>query len=296
MILVVGATGLLGSEVCRQLRAAGRPVRALIRRTSDPGKVENLRALGCELATGDLKDSGSIQSAVAGAEAIVSTASSTLSRQPGDSIAAVDLAGQLAVCSAARNGGVRRLVYVSFRDDPAVRYPLTEAKRAVEQAAADLDFTSVQASWFMEVWLSPALGFDYAQGKVRIYGEGLQPISWVSYRDVAAFCTAAVLQQAPRHRILQAGGPEALTPLEVVKIFEQESGRSFEVQAVPESALRAQLQSATDPLQKSFAGLMLQYAHGDAIDMSETSRQFPVRLTSVREYARGVLGAKTAST
>ena len=289
MILVVGATGLLGTRVCERLRAEGQSVRALVRRTSNPDKVNALRSLGCELATGDLKDPPQIQAACKGISALISTASSTLSRQAGDSIETVDLQGQLALANAARSAGVSRFVFVSFRDDPAVQYPLTQAKRSVERAIADLDFTSIQASYFMEVWLSPAVGFDYIHGRARIYGSGSKPISWVSYRDVAEFCIAPVLRSVAGRSVLAVGGPEALTPLEVVKIFEEESGRRFEVETIPEAKLREQFDSANDSLEKSFAGLMLQYAHGDAIDMRGLLESIPVRLTSVREYARTVL-------
>jgi uncharacterized protein YbjT (DUF2867 family) len=220
---------------------------------------------------------------------LISTASSTLSRQPGDSIESVDLEGQLALVNIARRAGVRRFIYASFRDDPTVQYPLTQAKRSVERAIVDLDFTSIQASFFMEVWLSPALGFDYVHGKARIYGDGSEPISWVSYRDVAEFCIAPVLRSVASRSVLAMGGPEALTPLEVVKIFEEESGRHFAVETIPEAKLREQLDSANDSLEKSFAGIMLRYAHGDAIDMRELLESIPVRLTSVREYARAVL-------
>jgi len=77
------------------------------------------------------------------------------------------------------------------------------------------------------------------------------------------------------------GGPEALTPLEVVKIFEEESGRSFEVEKVPDTKLREQLDSANDSLEKSFAGLMLQYAHGDAIDMRRLLQAMPASIRRV---------------
>jgi uncharacterized protein YbjT (DUF2867 family) len=166
---------------------------------------------------------------------------------------------------------------------------LTQAKRCIERAIADLNFTSIQASWFMEVWLSPALGFDYVHGKVRLYGSGSKHISWVSYRDVAEFCIAPVLRSVGSRSVLAVGGPEALTPLEVVKIFEEESGRQFEVETIPEEKLREQFDSAKDSLEKSFAGLMLQYVHGDAIDMRALLQSIPVHLNSVREYARGVL-------
>jgi uncharacterized protein YbjT (DUF2867 family) len=289
MILVVGATGLLGTRVCERLRAEGQSVRALVRRTSNPDKVNALRSLGCELATGDLKYPPQIHAACQGISALISTASSTLSRQAGDSIESVDLEGQLALANAARSAGVRRFIYVSFRDDPTIQYPLTQAKRSIERAITDLDFTSVQASYFMEVWLSPALGFDYMHSKARIYGSGSKPISWVSYRDVAEFCIAPILRSVADRSVLMVGGPAALTPLEVVRIFEEESGRRFEVETIPEAKLREQFNSANDSLEKSFAGVTLQYAHGDAIEMRGLLESIPIRLTSVREYARTVL-------
>src|SRR5258708_28679417 len=187
MILVVGATGLLGSRICERLRSEGQPVRALVRRTSNPDKVNVLSSLGCELATGDLKEPPRIQAVCEGISALISTASSTLSRQPGDSIESVDLQGQLTLVNAARSAGMRRFVFVSFRDDPAIQYPLTQAKRSVERAIADLDSTSVQASYFMDVWLPPSLRFACIHGQARIYGSGLKPISLGAYPDVAEF-------------------------------------------------------------------------------------------------------------
>src|ERR1700741_5464602 len=100
MILVVGSTGLLGGRICERLRAEGQPVRALVRRTSNPDKLNALKSLGCEVVTGDLKEPPQIEAACQGISALISTASSTLSHQPGDSIESVDLHGQLALVSA----------------------------------------------------------------------------------------------------------------------------------------------------------------------------------------------------
>ncbi len=91
------------------------------------------------------------------------------------------------------------------------------------------------------------------------------------------------------------GGPEALSPLEVVRIFEQESGRRFEVEHVPAEALQAQMRSATNSLEKSFAALMLQCSRGDAIDMRPVFEKFRIPLTSVRDYAKQVLGAQAVA-
>jgi len=295
MILVAGATGLVGCEVCQKLARRGEKVRALVRATSAKEKLETLRSGGVELCVGDLKDPVSLSRACRGVDAVISTASSTLSQQAGDSIESVDAAGQLNLVKAAKAAGIGRFVFVSFRRPWGISYPLADAKRRVEEAIASLNFTIIQASWFMEVWLGPALGFDYANRTARIYGPGTKPISWVSFRDVAEMCALAVRAPAADRRTIEFGGPEALSPLEVVARFEKIGGRPFQLEHVPEQALRAQFDAATDPMQKTFAGLMMGYAYGDAMDMAPVVEQFGIQLTSVDEYARGVLGERAAA-
>ena len=71
MQLVVGATGSLGAEVCRQLVATGARVRALVRPTADPGRVRELRGLGVQLVEGDLRDTASLAVACTGVAGVV---------------------------------------------------------------------------------------------------------------------------------------------------------------------------------------------------------------------------------
>ena len=56
MNLVIGATGLVGMEICRLLSAAGKPVRAFVRASSDRAKVEKLKAFRANIVIGDLRD------------------------------------------------------------------------------------------------------------------------------------------------------------------------------------------------------------------------------------------------
>jgi uncharacterized protein YbjT (DUF2867 family) len=289
MILVVGATGLVGNEVCQRLSRLGEPLRALVRATSSKDKMEMLRSSGAELCIGDLKDSQSIAAACRGVDAVLSTASSTLSRQAGDSIQSVDTEGQLNLVNAVKEANVDRFVFVSFRRRPGMSFPLANAKEQVENAVRSLNFTVIQASWFMEVWLSPALGFDYARGEARIYGPGTSPISWVSYRDVAEICAIALRHPAAGRKTIEFGGPEALSPLAVVARFERIVGAPFRLEHIPEHTLLAQFEGATDPLQKSFAGLMLGYRYGDAMDMKWVVDTFGIKLSNVDDYARGVM-------
>jgi uncharacterized protein YbjT (DUF2867 family) len=289
--LVIGATGLVGGEICRLLTQAGRPVRALIRQTADPAKRGALETLGVEFSVGDLKDPASLARACDGVHSVVSTASSTLSRQAGDSIESVDEYGQLALVDAARKANVGHFVFISFRDNPDLDFPLSAAKRAVERAVktSGMAYTILQPSYFMEIWLSPALGFDVTNRRVRLYGEGTNPISWIAYRDVARAAASAVTDDAARNMVVELGGPQALSPREVVGMFEAAGAGEIVTETVPQSALESQLSEATDPMQKSFAGLMLQYALGDAVDATVSDRVFPYQKTSLREFINAQL-------
>src|SRR5262245_8812721 len=101
MILVAGSTGRLGSEIVRQLREQNQPVRALVRNTSDPAKVANLRSLGTTIVEGDLTERASLVAACHGVETVITTATSTASQLPGDSIPKVDQLGHLHLVEAA---------------------------------------------------------------------------------------------------------------------------------------------------------------------------------------------------
>jgi uncharacterized protein YbjT (DUF2867 family) len=292
MILVVGATGNLGGEVCRRLTAEGKSVRALVRPTSDSEKRDNLANSGVELVEGDVRDRASLDAACQGVEAVISTVSSMpFSYDPeANNIQTVDNDGLFNLIDAAKKAGVGHFTYTSFTMNNS--FPLRDAKRAVEARLKDsgLTYTILRPSYFTEAWLGPMVGFDYQNAKAQIYGTGDKPISWVSLFDVAHFAVDSLENPAARNAILPLGGPDALSPLEAVKIFEEIGGRSFEVQHVSEAALAEQQQAATDPMQQSFTGLMRGYAQGDPVDMQGTLRAFPVQLTSVRDYAERVVG------
>jgi NADH dehydrogenase len=284
---------LVGGDICRRLAAEGKPVRAFVRTTSDPAKVEALKEQGVEIVAGDLCDPASLQAACRGVKAVISTASSMpFSYVPGENdIQHVDLEGVICLVDAAQSRGVQRFVYISFTMDND--FPLGNAKRAVEQRLRDsgLTYTILRPSYFMEVWLNPAVGFDAANATARVYGSGQNPLSLISFSDVAEFAVASLDNPAARNATIDIGGPEALSQLQVVQIFEELGGKPFEVEYVPESALAEQQAAATDPMQQSFAGLMQKYARGDAVDMQDTLNAFPMQLTTVRQYAQNVLGA-----
>ncbi len=111
MILVTGATGHIGNVLVRELRARGRPVRALILPGED---CTPLAGLEVECVEGDVLDPASLKRAFSGVDVVYHLAG-IISIMPGRSIHCeqVNVQGAKNVLAAARAAGIRRLVYTS---------------------------------------------------------------------------------------------------------------------------------------------------------------------------------------
>ena len=255
MILVAGATGLLGTEICKRLCARGLATRALVR----PGSPHEatLRSLGATVAHGDLKDPASVESACRGASVVITTVNSMLSRQRGDSLESVDRDGSLTLLRAATAAGVEQFVFTSVTPRLPANNPFIRYKREVEAAvrASSLRWTILQPTAFMEVHTGSAAGWDFRAGRARFLGSGQAPIAFVSIRDVAAIAVAAVGNPACTGRDLHITGPEPLTSLEAIAVAERVTGRKFTSQRIPTGVLRV-LRVALRPFSPHVASLM----------------------------------------
>lgn len=69
-ILVTGATGFIGGQLVEALLSRGEQVDCLVRRCSNPERIERLRSLGAGIVSGSVSDPGSLAAAVARAKAI----------------------------------------------------------------------------------------------------------------------------------------------------------------------------------------------------------------------------------
>ena len=217
MDLVVGATGLVGQQVALGLRRHGRRVRALVRGGKHHEKAAPLLSAGIEIVDADLSKPESLPSACAGVETVLSTATS-MPHGKDDGLRRVDHDGTLALIDSAERAGVRHFVYTSYSGNIRVDSPLETAKRACEKRllSSKMRVTVLRPSYFMEMWLSPALGCDPANGRARIYGTGDAKVSYISVLDVVAFALAVAGKPSHPSAILEMGGPEPLpswTPL-----------------------------------------------------------------------------------
>ena len=118
------------------------------------------------------------------------------------------------------------------------------------------------------------------------------PLSWICIADVADYVHAAIDDERVANVELPLGGPETLSTRQVVKVFEQVSGRPYKVRRVPRPVLRAMAPIAAmfDEGVGSGMSLGAQTAAGDVID-SPLQRELDLPLTSVRDYAARVLRA-----
>ncbi len=130
-VLVAGATGQLGGVITRQLLARGVAVRALARNRQ---RLEPLVQQGAEIAAVDLLDLAKVTEACRGVSDIVATANNNMGTGP-TSPGKVDLTAYQNLCAAARNTGVRRVIYVSYRGaTPDVRVDIFRVKWYIEDA------------------------------------------------------------------------------------------------------------------------------------------------------------------
>jgi dihydroflavonol-4-reductase len=111
LAFVTGATGFVGSHVARALADQGADLRLLVRATSN---LKNLQGLKAETATGDLRDSVSLEKAMAGCEAVFHVAADyrLWVRDPAEMYRS-NVEGTRAILEAAQKNGVRCVVYTS---------------------------------------------------------------------------------------------------------------------------------------------------------------------------------------
>ena len=210
MIVVTGASGLIGANLVRSLMVeqGGRGIRAVVHRDR-----RALQGLDLELVEADLSDQTSLENALRGADLVYHLAASiSLRMDSWHSMAATNLEGTRRVLAACQACGVRRLVYFSsihtrqqipldqildedrpLLDDPeAPPYERSKAaaEMVVQQAAAQgLDVVTIIPTAvigpydFKPSYIGKAL-LLLARGRLPALVSG--GYDWVDVRDVAA--------------------------------------------------------------------------------------------------------------
>lgn len=238
-VLVTGATGLIGSNVCAELLADGMQPRALVRKGSDASLLE---ALGVEIARGDIAEAADVRVAAQGCEFCIHTAALVVGgpRHPDSEYDAVNITGARNVLDAAAAAGLRRTVMYSSSaafersrtvddeeepvptsdvGDPYARTKWAAYQLTMERVAAGLDAVTLLPG--ATVGPAPTLGraveapgFNSrvilaVQGKITEMPSGV--ITLVLARDVARASVSALTRGVAGEMYLAYGRPEEVT-------------------------------------------------------------------------------------
>jgi uncharacterized protein YbjT (DUF2867 family) len=236
-VLVVGATGQLGRVIARKLVAAGTPVRALARH------AEKLAAAvpGAEHVAIDLRDVPKLTEACRGVAQIVATANNNMGKGP-TSPTRVDLSNYQNLCAAARNTGVRRLVYLSYRGiDQFAPVDIFRIKWYIEDAIrrSGVPYVMLRPSAFMDVWIDQIYAKDIrAKGTATIFGDGNTVGNFIAVDDVAEFAVKILARPEVVNEVVEAGGPSNISPNDLVTLIERRLKSSGKRRHIPVAALR----------------------------------------------------------
>jgi len=139
MLLLTGATGLVGSTLLRRLLAEGTPVRCLVR---DPRRLGAQR-VRVQIALGDLTDPPSFRNALRGVQTVVHLAAA-IRDQPRGSIEELNGIATWRMVEAAERQGVQRFVFFSaLGASTHHRTRCLRAKALAEQAVREADLHSI---------------------------------------------------------------------------------------------------------------------------------------------------------
>jgi NADH dehydrogenase len=139
MLLLTGATGLVGSALLRRLVSEGEQVRCLVR---DPRRLGAQR-VRVQIALGDLTDPPSFRNAMRGVRTVVHLAAS-IRDQPRGSIEELNGIATWRMVQAAERAGVERFVFFSALDASTHhRARFFRAKALAEQAVGAAGLESI---------------------------------------------------------------------------------------------------------------------------------------------------------
>jgi dihydroflavonol-4-reductase len=227
-VLVTGATGFIGSAVCRHLLQQGLPVRALHRPASD---LSALEGMAVERRVGDVLDPDSLSRAASGVRWVFHVAAlAAYWRQRPELVIRSAIDGTRNIVHACRQAGAERLILTSSMaalgvpdrgellteahtfNLPAKRFPYGYAKRqaeieALELAGSQLEVVIVNPSIVLGAGdvheISGSLVVQAARGRTFLYTGGGTNIIHID--DVAAGHLAAAERGRPGERYILGG-------------------------------------------------------------------------------------------
>jgi uncharacterized protein YbjT (DUF2867 family) len=238
MLLLTGATGLLGSALLRRLIAEGTPVRCLVR---DPRRLGAQR-VRVQIALGDLTDPPSFRNAMRGVQTVVHLAAS-IRDQPRGSIEELNGIATWRMVQAAQRQGVERFAFFSVLGASTHhRARFFRAKALAEQAVAEAELRSTVFAPSIvyapgDPWLT-LLERMALLPAMPVSGRGRAAYEPIWAEDVADCVIAALRAPAPggernATERFELAGPQTLSYDEIVRLVLHAQNRNRPLLHVP---------------------------------------------------------------
>jgi len=257
-VLVVGATGFLGSRVVRALRARGKAVRALVRDGTEPGALADQ---GVEIVRGTMLDPQSLDRALKGAAALVTTAIGYSARKPGDTLEKVDILGNRNLVDAARRAKLGRFVLTSILTcDLAKDVPHFWAKKLTEDylEASGVPFVALRPGAFLNAWWW-AKGLK--KGTLSALGSAKQAWTYIHPDDVARCLALAVDEPRAVGKRIDLGADRPVSTNDIAAAVSKLLGRPIRVRALP-AGLVFGLGGLFNPRMRDFGAMVKYFLRG----------------------------------
>ncbi|GGE96559.1 SDR family oxidoreductase [Sphingomonas prati] len=246
MILVLGATGGIGGEVCRLLKQAGTSFRAMARKQE---QIDRFHKNGGDAVLGDLDQPETLTAAMRGIDTLFLVTAPTPAQ----------IAQETAAIDAAKRAGVGRIVKISA-SDCNVRSPIPWAKSHAlidhHLRASGIDWTILMPTAFMQnfLWFTKPVAKGYLP---LVAGKG--SVSWVDTRDIARVAATVLTQDGHSRATYFLTGPETFDMTEAAVQLSQVTGRKVQYVDLPTPVFRTILRM-TGSSRWMANGLVVQFA------------------------------------
>jgi uncharacterized protein YbjT (DUF2867 family) len=228
-VLVIGATGSVGSELVTLLGRLGENVRAATRK---PAAARSPHS-AVEFVEFDFERPQTFAATLDGVDRVF------LIARPGDHHAdrvAFPLIDEM------KRAGVRQVVNLSAmgvesQDDFALR----KVERYLEDSG--IGFTHLRPNFFMQVFSSGPLLLDIrSTGAIHIPAAGAK-LSYIDARDIAAVAAATLTKRGHTGKAYTLTGGQALDHHEIARAISGAAGKTIQYEAITEEAARSALAS-----------------------------------------------------
>jgi uncharacterized protein YbjT (DUF2867 family) len=221
MILVTGATGNIGPGVVRSLLKRGAPIRAAVHRT--PPAIDGVQSVPLDFDRPD-----TYPPALDGADTLFLLSS--------------EVSHEAAMIDAARDAGIRRIVYISSFGADEDPFLVGRLHREMEEriAASGMAWTVLRPNFLMQnfFWL---MADDIRREGAFYDSLGARPVSMIDARDVGAVAARVLTEPGHEDRAYELSGPEAIDYHAAAAILSDALGRPIRYVEVDDDAYRAHL-------------------------------------------------------